>query len=174
MVYENVKELRRAWDVWRLWEPLSGNEIGVLAKKKTVVTGIRWHNGSVVQPPNPNLKTGRGKVVTYMSYKEAYAHLGVLRCAEGGSAKATDKIEDKMLVPIKKLGGMRKPSRNEFNMCSEGLLGSLGEYYLQTVYVPFERLEKTERRWRSRFNRLFGRDQTSPIVELYTLAKAGP
>ena len=59
-------------------------------------------------------------------------------------------------------------------MCSEGLLGSLGGFYFQTVYFPLEETDKIEASWRRIFNRKFGRDPSSARIELYEQAQAGP
>ena len=55
----------------------------------------------------------------------------------------------------------RLPTHEELIVCSEGLMTSMGGYYFQTVYFPFEACEKIEARWRAVYNRAMGRDHGS-------------
>ena len=54
-----------------------------------------------------------------------------------------------------------------FILASGYLLDGLAEYYLQTMYVPFEELEVIEREWRRLYNLKFKRSMHAPRAQLY-------
>ena len=173
-VCESQAEMERAWDCWRLWEPISGSRVGVLAKKKTVLSAARFVRGRWVTPRDPKLTTGRGVPVVMIGLDEAYKHLGVWRRADGIGTTARVKIEERFRPALRRLGRLRKPTRDEFNVCSEGLLCSLGGFYFQTAYASFEATEKVEAKWRRLLNRNFRRSWSTPRAELYGQPEEGP
>jgi hypothetical protein len=57
--FESVEELRAAWGLWCLWEPITGAKVGIKAADKTVLTGMRFgDNGCVMAVEDPVLTTG--------------------------------------------------------------------------------------------------------------------
>ena len=163
-----------AWSCWKVWEPTAGAVVGVLAKKKTVLTAARWVRGMWVTPADPKLRTGRGVAIPMIPMDEAYKHLGIWRRADGITTTAIEHIKERFRPALRRLSRLRKPTLEEFMVCSEGLLGSLGGFYFQTVYFPLEETDKIEASWRRIFNRKFGRDPSSARIELYEQAQAGP
>ena len=87
---------------------------------------------------------------------EAYKHLGIWRRADGITTTAIERIKERFRPALRRLSRLRKPTLEEFMVCSEGLLGSLGGFYFQTVYFPLEETDKIEASWRRIFNRKFG------------------
>ena len=63
---------------------------------------------------------------------------------------------------------MVRPSIREFLTASNALLGGLGGYYLQTLYITYEQAEEVEAAWRRVYRLKFGREcsicQSTPRV----------
>ena len=165
--FENISQLRKAWYVWRVWEPLAGAAIGVKKKLKTVVSGIRHLDGRCISACDPRLEMLDGKLVPFLECDEAYKYLGRMTRLDGNNSDAKSKLNSKLEVAFRRLRRMQRPSRNAFMICSEGLMNSLVAYYMGTTYISWEEAEKWEARWRRIFNSKFERASSAPRVELY-------
>ena len=165
--FENISQLRKAWYVWRVWEPLAGAAIGVKKKLKTVVSGIRHLDGRCISACDPRLEMLDGKLVPFLECDEAYKYLGRMTRLDGNNSDAKSKLNSKLEVAFRRLRRMQRPSRNAFMICCEGLLNSLVAYYMGTTYISWEEAEKWEARWRRIFNSKFERASSAPRVELY-------
>ena len=112
-----------------------------------------------------------------MPFNKAYKHLGNLRRAGGGDAAAWEGeptlglkgLRGKFAAALERLRKVRKGSMSkaEFCMVSDALLGGLAGFHLQTLYLPYEMLDKVEAQWRQIYNAKYGRDRSQPVVELY-------
>ena len=155
-MFESEADLRKAWDIWRIWEDISGSKLGVKADLKTVVTGVTFEGGRQQSVVDPKLELRGGGCVPFIAHDAAYKHLGVWRCANGEEARAWAALSAKLQIALQRLRRMHKPSIREFLVASNALLGGLAGYYLQTLYISFEQAEEVERRWRSIYRRKFG------------------
>ena len=77
--FPDVKQLRRAWAIWRAWEHIVGAKLGVKGKIKTAISAVHWVDGTARTPADPQLRTADGKMVPMLAADEAYKHLGVWR-----------------------------------------------------------------------------------------------
>ena len=166
-VLESTTELHNAWACWRVWEPISGSQVGVKGFKKTVLTGVRWVDGKARLPEDPLLVTGRGEPVPLLPPDEAYKHLGILRRIDGVSDPAKKEFTKKWMAALSRLRGLRKPTVAEFTVASAGLLETTGGAYLHAMYLSFEEADFLEGKWRKVYNRFFCRDPSAPRAELY-------
>ena len=154
--FETEKDLRRAWAIWRSWEAITGSKLGVKKALKTVVTGVRYEEGRILDVEDPLLRLRGGGVVPFIRNEEPYKHLGNMRCANGDDKEGWTALKRKLRAALARLRRMQRPSVGEFMMVSNALLGGLAGYYLQTLYITFEQAEEVEREWRTIFRRKFG------------------
>ena len=147
--FETLAELKKAWAIWRLWDGVSGSKIGVKGFLKTVVTGVRYEGDRVVSMEDPLLRMRNGMFVPFAHYSSNYKHVGSMRQSDGGEEEAWRQLSRKFDAALARLRKLRRPSRNEFILTSNALLGGLASYYLQTLYITFEQAEEVERKWRA-------------------------
>ena len=126
--FTSLADLKRAWAIWSLWEPLSGSVIGIKKAAKTVLTGVEWRGGKARQALNPRLYTAAGAEVPFISFDEAYKHLGFKRRADGSDEEAWCKLRKDALAAIARIRKMWRPSRAGLMIVSNGLLGGLAGY----------------------------------------------
>eukprot|EP00966_Prymnesium_polylepis_P104742 2426164-Prymnesium_polylepis.1 len=69
--FENSSQLRKAWDVWRVWEPLAGAAIGVKKKLNTFFSGIRHSDCRCISACDPKLEMLDGTLVPFLECDEA-------------------------------------------------------------------------------------------------------
>ena len=179
-VFESVEELRKAWSIWVAWEQITGCKLGVKALVKTVCSGVDFASGAAVAVDDPQLALATGELVPFIMPNAAYKHLGNLRRLDGDDRTAWKGdgvwglgVRGKLEVALQRLKKVRPGAmtRDEFVMVSNALLGGIGGFYLQTLYITFAQAEEVEAKWRRIFNRLFSRDSSTPRAELY---EAGP
>ena len=68
--FESVRDLKKAWNVWRVWEAATGSKLGVKKKLKTVVTGVRYVEGKAVSMEDPLLRLRGGGFVPFAHHDE--------------------------------------------------------------------------------------------------------
>ena len=172
-IFNSSEALQAAWAVWTAWIAVSGCKLGFKSASdgtplKTAVTGMRHVAGVAREIENPKLSTPAGQVVQTLGMDEAYKYLGMWRCASGAEAKGRKALQSKMMAAVARMGKMYRPSRADFVMVANGLLGGLATYYLATEYVSFQELDvKVEARWRRHYARMFKREVSRPNVQLY-------
>ena len=154
--FSSEQDLKKAWEVWRAWEAISGSKLGVKAKLKTVVTGAKYVNGQAVSVVDPLLRLRGGGYVPFAHHDEAYKHLGNMRTASGSDVAAWKSVKGKLLAALARIRKLHSPSVGEFIQVSNALLGGIAGYYLQTLYISFEQAEEIESRWRSIYRMKFG------------------
>ena len=138
-----------------------------------MVTGVQWQDGVAVSPTDPRLKLNGGGLVPFLRCDQWYKHMGYLRCANADDRAAWDDedkgLRAKLRCALRRLRRVKRGAmtESEFIMVSNVLIGGLAGYYLQTNFITFEEAEEVEKEWRTIFNRLFGRDISTPRAELY-------
>ena len=171
--FESEAELRKAWEIWRTWEIISGCKIGVdrVLKAKTAVTGVRWVDGKAEPVLDPLLATEDGGYVPFLMHDECYKYLGKAQRADGDERETWTRTARKFDAALGRLKKMGKVSENEFIMASDALLGGLAEFYFMTMYASFEQAEEVEKKWRRMFARRFKKDfltdGSTPRVYVY-------
>ena len=176
-VFESAAQLRKAWDMWVVWEQAVGAKLGVKKLLKTVVSGVEWVDGKARTPADPKLLLADGKLVPFANHDVAYKHLGRLTrpdAVDSTAWKGEPGRKQKGLLGhceamLARLRQVRPGSmtEQEFCMVTDTLLGGVVGFYAQTLWVSFEEAEVVERKWRCIFNRKFKRDRSVPRAGLY-------
>jgi ribonuclease HI len=149
-------ELRKAWEVWRVWTLVSGSKLGVKLRLKTAVTGVCYVDGKPTSVPDPRLPLRDG-YVPFIPHDEAYKHLGIPRTVGGSDDAAWRKVSGAFHAALARIRQLHKPTVHEFFLVSNALLGGLAGYYLQTLYITWQQAETIERKWRAIYRQKFGR-----------------
>ena len=165
--FSELKELRKAWAMWRVWERITGSHIGVKKALKTVITGSRIVKGRLESALDPVLKTGRGKRVAFIKWDEVYKHVGNLRRADGKTRDAVERTIKLLRPAYARIRRLQRPKPSHLVVAAEALMGSLVGFYCQTVYLTWQEAERMESRYRTIANRKLKRDRGSPRVQLY-------
>ena len=174
--FTSAAEARYAWALWKAWEPITGSQLGVQKLKKTVLSGVDWDgSGKAIALPDLELEMADGTKVPFMPPWEAYKHLGLWRRADGDEGTAWHQLKKHFNVALAKLRkfSAKQFSMDEFVLVSDAYLGGLGEYYLRTLYIPKEELDKVEAAWRRIYNSKCDRMRSSPRTQLYGSGAAG-
>ena len=168
-VFEDERELRVAWQLWRAWEPLTGAKLGIKAADKTVLTGAAYDaQGRPVAVRNPRLTTVDGREVPLRPPNHPYKHLGRWRCADGSMAASRKEFTKAFHGALRRLKAMRnRATRYQFLLVSAALLGGAADHYLQDTFLTFKEADALEAKWRVVFNKHVGRARDSPRAELY-------
>jgi hypothetical protein len=135
--FASEADLRRAWQVWRIWEAASGSKLGVKNELKTVVTGVTYERDRMVSVANPMLRLRGGGHVPFIRHDEGYKHLGVWRCAGGDDARMWKELKRMLKAALARLRKLRKPSVKEFVAVSDALIGGIAGYYLPNLLHQF-------------------------------------
>ena len=165
--FSSEADLREAWGVWSLWEPLSGCQLGIKKAAKTVVTAVAWEQGRPIAPRNPELVTSRGTEVPYIAFDEVYKHLGFGRRCDGVTT-VFKKLQGKVHAANKRMARLVRPSQNGLMLVANALLGGLAAFTGQAAYCTWPQMETLEASWREVHNRLMHRVASSVTVELYS------
>ena len=167
--FESVEELRAAWGLWCLWEPITGAKVGIKAADKTVLTGMRFgDNGCVMAVEDPVLTTGDGRVVPVRPPSYAYKHLGQWRSADASDITARKKLRASMGRAVRRVKQMpRNVTRYQALIVSDALVGGLASFYLAGMYITMGEAEKMEASWRAVFNNRTRRARDTPRAALY-------
>jgi ribonuclease HI len=167
--FESVEELRAAWGLWCLWEPITGAKVGIKAADKTVLTGMRFgDNGCVMAVEDPVLTTGDGRVVPVRPPSYAYKHLGQWRRADASDITARKKLRASMGQAVRRVKQMpRSVTRYQALIVSDALVGGLACFYLAGMYITMGEAEKMEASWRAVFNNRTRRARDTPRATLY-------
>jgi len=139
-VFEDERELRVAWELWRAWEPLTGAKLGIKAADKTVLTGAAYDaQGRPVAVRNPRLTTVDGREVPLRPPNYPYKHLGRWRCADGSVTASRKEFTKAFHGALCRLKAMRnRATRYQFLLVSAALLGGAADHYLQDTFLTFE------------------------------------
>ena len=167
--FEDVGQLRAAWALWTLWEPITGAKVGIKAADKTVLTGVTYdEQGRPQAVIDPGLRTVDGRAVPVRPPSYAYKHLGHWRRADASDLTARTKFRASTSSAIKRIRQMpRSVTRSQLMTVSDALLGGSACFYLAGTYVTFEEADKIEARWRAVFNNKTRRARDTPRAELY-------
>ena len=157
-VFESAAQLRKAWDMWVVWEQAVGAKLGVKKLLKTVVSGVEWVDGKARTPADPKLLLADGKLVPFANHDVAYKHLGRLTrpdAVDSTAGKGEPGRKQKGLLGhceamLARLRQVRPGSmtEQEFCMVTDTLLGGVVGFYAQTLRVSLEEAEVVERKWR--------------------------
>jgi hypothetical protein len=150
-VFESVGELRAAWDVWRMWEPMTGARLGIVAAAdKTVVTGVQYdERGRARTVPDPLLVTVDGRKVPLWSPERAYKHVGAWRSADASEKAGRRAFAKCLRRAVARVRGMRRPTWYQFMIVTEAFFGGYANFYLQSMFMNADELDKLEATWRN-------------------------
>jgi hypothetical protein len=178
-LHTDEHELRKAWEVWKVWEPMSGAKVGIKTKPtqadKSILTGV-WYDaaGKSQAIADPLLLTADGRRIPVHPPSYFYLHLGFPRRADMSSASALTALTKKVSRIAHRLRRLRggsarrcKPRRDHVLLVSEAMLGGTAGYYLQDLYLTWKEAEDLEARWRAAYNFVMRRDPSTPAAELY-------
>ena len=167
-LYESAAELRKAWAIWCLWEPMTGAKVGIKAADKTVLCGVAYDDrGKPRTPRDPMLKTADGRRVPMRGFDYAYSHLGRARCAGASRAAAFKKLKKSFMAAVTRVRRLKRATHHQVMVVSEALIGGCAGFYLQDLFLTWKEADELEAKWRRAYNDAMARARDTPRAQLY-------